>query len=117
MPALLRAVIADELPRDVTRATAIVGELLRRYDFDRAFALRLFAISRDGNASHEVRCLSSLALEHQFRLATSEQAASLLRAIGITEDENDIRRRIARNEPVHNRLRAVGSHLRSFLRH
>jgi hypothetical protein len=117
MPASLRAVIADEFPRDVARATAIVGELLRRHDFDRPFALRLFATSRDGNTSHELRCLTSLALEHQFLLASSEQAASLLRGLGIAEDENVVRRWTARNEPVHSRLQPVGSHLRSFLRH
>jgi hypothetical protein len=117
MPASLRAVIASELPRDVTRASAIIGELLRRHDFDRPFALRLFASSRNGNASHELRCLASLALEHQFRLASPGQAASLLRGIGIAENETDVRRRIARNEPVHSRLRRGGSHLRSFLRH
>lgn len=116
MPPSLRAVIADEFPRDALRAAAIVGELLRQ-DFDRPFALRLFATSRDGNLSHELRCLAALALEHQFRLATSEQGASLLRAIGIAEDETLVRRRTSRNALVHNRLRAVGSDLRFFLRH
>jgi len=117
MPASLRAVIADEFPRDVARATAIVVDLLRRHEFDRSFALRLFAMSRDGNVSHELRCLASLALEHQFLLANSDQAASLLRGIGIAEDEGVVRRWTARNERVHKQLQAVGSHLRSFLRH
>jgi hypothetical protein len=117
MPASLRAVVAEEFPRDVTRATALAGEMLRRHEYDRAFSLRLFATSRDANASHELRCLASLALENQFRLATSDQAASLLRGIGIAEDESVVRRRIARNDRIHSRLQPVGSHLRSFLRH
>ena len=117
MPASLRAVIVDEFPRDAARAAAIISELLRRHDFDRPFALRLFATSRDGNLSHELRCLASLGLEHHFRLATSGQAASLLRGIGIAEDEDVVRRWAARNDPVHNRLQAVGSDLRFFLRH
>ena len=117
MAASLRAVIAEEFPRDVTRATAIVSELLRHHDFDRPFALRLFATSRDANASQELRCLASLGLEHQFLLATPDQGASFLRAIGIAEAETDIRRRIARSAFIHGHLQPVGSHLRSFLRH
>jgi hypothetical protein len=117
MPPSLHAAIADELPRDVTRAAALVADLLRHYAFDRPFTLRLFATSRNANASHELRCLASLALEHQFRLASRDQAASLLRALGIAEDEDEIRKRIARNEPIHKQLRRGGSGLRSFLRH
>lgn len=117
MPASLRDVVADELPRDSARAAALIGELLRRRDFDRAFVMRLFARSRDGKASRELRCLASLALEHQFRLARRHQAASLLRAIGVAENEETVRRRIARNEPVHKRLRDGPAGLRAFLRH
>src|SRR4051812_47506107 len=117
MPPSLRAVIADEFPRDVTRAAALIAELLRRHDFDRAFALRLFATSRNADASHELRCLASLAVEHQFLLAGRDEAASLLRAIGVADDEELIRRRIARNKPIHNQLRDGASGLRSFLHH
>ena len=121
LPAALRAVVTSELPRDASRAAALVRELLRRDRYDRAFALRLFAIARDGNASHELRCLASLAFEHQFRFAAPDQALALLRAIGTdaigAEREDVVRGRIARNAPIHNRLRKGPAGLRAFLRH
>ena len=117
MPAALRAVVAGELPRDVSGAASIVRDLLRRERFDRSFALRLFAIARDRNESHELRCLASLALEHQFRVATREQAVLLLRSMDIDERADHIRIRIARNETIHKRLRHGVAGLRAFLRH
>lgn len=115
LPASQRAIVAKELPRDASRAATLIHELLRRDRFDRAFSLRLFALMRDGNRSHALRCLASLALEHQFRLASSEDASSLLRAIAVDEGEDVVRRRIARNDSIHKRLRHGGLH--AFLRH
>lgn len=117
LPPQLRAVVAHELPRQAARAATIVRDLLRRDRFDRAFALRLFTIARDGRVSHELRCLASLAFEHQFRLAPREKATTLLHTIGVGEDEGSIRGRIARNEAIHQRLRRGAAGLRAFLRH
>lgn len=120
MPAALRAVVAEELPRSASRAAALVRELLRHERYarcDRTFALRLLAMARDGGAPHELRCLASLALEHQFRLAADDQALALSRVIGIDERVDVIRTRMARNESIHNRLRNGPEGLRAFLRH
>src|ERR1700686_2662602 len=114
------AVVAEELPRSASRAAALVRELLRRHRYDRTFALRLLAIARDGGSSHELRCLASLALEHQFRFAADDQALALSRVIGIeerVERVDVIRARIARNESIHNRLRNGAEGLRAFLLH
>jgi hypothetical protein len=113
LPSALRAVVADEMPG----ALSIVRDLLRREQFDGAFALRLFAIARDGNESHELRCLASLAVEHQFRLASRDQATQLLRAMNVDERVDQIRIRIARNENIHRNLRHGAEGLRTFLRH
>jgi hypothetical protein len=142
LPSSLRAVIAEEMPG----AVSIVRDLLRRQHFDHAFALRLFAIARDGNESHELRCLAALALEHQFRLtqlpnrepfsprgflrgekvpkadeggrlAGKPMSRELLRAIGIDERVDQVSTRIARNETIHKNLRSGPAGLRAFLRH
>ncbi|HEX7680253.1 MAG TPA: hypothetical protein VF713_19130 [Thermoanaerobaculia bacterium] len=112
-PSALRGVVADEMPG----ALSIVRDLLRREQFDRAYALRLFTIARDGDESHELRCLASLAVEHQFRLALREQATQLLRAMNIDEKVDHLRIRIARNEIIHRDIRHGAEGLRTFLRH
>ncbi|HXH40069.1 MAG TPA: hypothetical protein VNN08_15670, partial [Thermoanaerobaculia bacterium] len=117
LPAALQAVVAGEMSRDTPRAASIVRELLRRVRFNPSFAQRLLAIARDGSASHELRCLASLAFEHQFLIAPRDEAALLLRAIGVDEREDHIRLRIARNETIHKQLRHGAAGLRAFLRH
>jgi len=112
-PSSLRAVIAEEMPG----AVSIVRDLLRREHFDLPFALRLFAISRDANESHEIRCLAALALEHQFRLTQLPHRQQFLRAMNIDERADQIRIRIARNESIHRNLRSGSAGLRTFLRH
>jgi hypothetical protein len=113
----LQEVVAGELPRDATLATSLVRDLLRRGDFGRSFALRIFTLARDSHASHELRCLASLAFEHQFRLATTGPATELLHAIGASENGEHVRGRITRNEPVHLHLGDGTDGLRAFLRH
>ena len=137
LPSSLRAVIAEEMPG----ALSIVRDLLRRDHFDHAFAMRLFAISRDPSESHDLRCLAALAVEHQFRLTQLSNrepfsprgflrgekvpkadeggnfAQSLLRAMNIDERVDHIRVRIARNDNIHQQLRHGPAGLRSFLRH
>ncbi len=107
-------VVAEELPR---AAAAIIRELLRRDRFNRPFIMRLLETARDANASHEQRCLASLAVEHQFRSAPHDQALVFLRDAGISEGDDVIRARLARSEPIHNGLRNGPAGLRAFLRH
>lgn len=113
LPSSLRAVVAEEMPG----AVSIVRDLLLREHFDHSFALRLVAIARDANESHELRCLAALAIEHQSRLAQRDQATALLRAMAIDERVDHIRIRIARNEIIHQQLRKGPAGLRTFLRH
>ena len=137
LPSSLRTVIAEEMPG----AASIVRDLLRREQFDHSFALRLFALARDANESHELRCLAALALEHQFRFTQlpnrepfsprgflrgekvpkadegGKLAQKLLRVMNIDERIDHIQLRIARNEHIHQQLRHGPAGLRTFLRH
>jgi hypothetical protein len=113
LPPALRAVVAAEMPG----AFSLVRDLLRREHFDHAFALRLFAVAHSTDESHELRCLASLAVEHQFRLASRDQATQLLRAMNVDERVDTLRIRIARNEFIHRNLRQGPAGLRTFLRH
>ncbi|HUP60936.1 MAG TPA: hypothetical protein VNA69_11005 [Thermoanaerobaculia bacterium] len=102
-------------PLAVDRGFALLfEEFLARREYERRFALRLRDTAIDRSASWPVRRVATLMLEHQ--LLAGNDLKFWLRELKIRElDARSLRRRLARNSRVHERLTRSDASIADFL--